>query len=165
MDKGLCLQIAEQMDVLLQRELGQGIDAYRMLAEPLYVRDVLLVCDAMPGSELASLARQFRAAAAPPPAAENPAVPRRRPAAPAATAAAAADSLPADSLPAESLPMESLPAGETQPPGGRRAGDSRFSPSRFFNSLFGGASDFDGAPAPARPRTRRWLSPTRWLDK
>ena len=161
MDKGLCLQIAEQMDGLLQRELGRGIDAYRMLAEPLYVRDVLLVCDAMPGSELASLARQFRAAAAPPPA-ENPATPRRRTAAP---SAAAADSLPADSLPAESLPMESLPAGETLPPGGRRAGDSRFSPSRFFNSLFGGASDFDGAPAPARPRTRRWLSPTRWLDK
>ncbi len=156
MDKGLCLKIAEQMDELLQRELAQGIEPYRMLAEPLYARDVLLVCDAMPGSELAALARQFRAAAAPPPPAEIAPAPRRR-----------AEPAPAalDSLPAESLPAESLPAGETLPPGGKGARDSRFSPSRFFNSLFGGASDFDGAPAPARPRTRHWLSPTRWLDK
>jgi hypothetical protein len=159
MDKGLGLKIAEQMDELLQRELAQGIDPYRMLAEPLYARDVLLVCDAMPGSELAALARQFRAATAPP--VEIAPSPRRRkeptPTAP--------DSPAAESLPAESLPAESLPAGETLPPGGKGARDSRFSPSRFFNSLFGGASDFDGAPAPARPRTRHWLSPSRWLDK
>ena len=35
----------------------------RMVAEPLYARDVLLVCDAMPGTELATLAQQFRVAA------------------------------------------------------------------------------------------------------
>ncbi|MBX3634289.1 MAG: hypothetical protein KF683_02680 [Rubrivivax sp.] len=153
MDKGLCLKIAEQMDVLLQRELAQGIEPYRMLSDAPYTRDVLLVCDAMPGSELASLARQFRAAAAPPPA-EIATAPRRR-AEPVATAP--------DSLPAESLPADSLPAGETLPPRAKGARDSRFSPSRFFNSLFGSASDFDGAPA--RPRTRHWLSPSRWLDK
>ncbi len=149
MDTALCLKIAEQMDPLLQRELAQGIEPYRMLAEPLYVRDVLLVCDALPGSELADLARQFRAAAAPP-APVAPARPAKAAPVRAVAAAAAADSLPADSLPAGD---DSLPPGRP----------SRFSPSRFFNSLFGGASDFDGAPAPARPR--RWTSPGRWLGK
>ena len=60
--------IAERIDALLQRELGEGIDVERMLVEPLYARDVLLVCDAFPGSDLASLAGHFRTASAPPPA-------------------------------------------------------------------------------------------------
>jgi hypothetical protein len=53
--------IAQRIHLLLRRELGQGIDVVRMQADPLYARDVLLVCDAMPGSELATLAQQFRA--------------------------------------------------------------------------------------------------------
>ena len=52
------------MDALLQRELGLGIDAQRMLAQPRYTRDVLLVCDALRGSDLAVLAQQFRDASA-----------------------------------------------------------------------------------------------------
>jgi hypothetical protein len=55
-------KLAQRIDLLLQRELGQGIDSQRMLAQPLYARDVLLVCDAMKGSELAQLAAQFRQA-------------------------------------------------------------------------------------------------------
>jgi hypothetical protein len=35
-----------------------------MLAEPLYARDVLLVCEALPGTELAELAPKFRQALA-----------------------------------------------------------------------------------------------------
>ena len=58
-----CLKIAERMDALLLHELGQGVDGLRMVAEPLYARDALLVCDAMPGTELAQLAQQFRVAA------------------------------------------------------------------------------------------------------
>jgi hypothetical protein len=61
-----CLKIAERMDALLLPELGQGVDSLRMVAEPLYARDVLLVCDAMPGTELAQLARQYRVAATEP---------------------------------------------------------------------------------------------------
>ena len=57
-------KIAKRMDALLQRELGQGVDVPRMLAQPLYARDVLLVCDAMPESDLAMLAQQFREALA-----------------------------------------------------------------------------------------------------
>lgn len=57
-----CLKIAERMNALLLNELGQGVDGLRMVAEPLYARDVLLVCDAMPGTELADLARHFRVA-------------------------------------------------------------------------------------------------------
>ena len=52
------------MHRLLRRELGQGIDEARLLAEPLYARDVLLVCDALPGPGLALLASQFRQAEA-----------------------------------------------------------------------------------------------------
>ena len=59
-----CLKIASRISALLQRELGQGVDAMRMVAEPMYARDVLLVCEAMEGSELAELAPQFRAALA-----------------------------------------------------------------------------------------------------
>ena len=55
-----CLKIAQRMNVLLQRELAQGIDVQRMLAQPLYARDVLLVCEAMRDSDLAVLAQQYR---------------------------------------------------------------------------------------------------------
>ena len=54
--------LAHRMHLLLRRELGQGFDEARLLAEPLYARDVLLVCDALPGPGLAALARQFRQA-------------------------------------------------------------------------------------------------------
>lgn len=59
-----CLKIADRIDALLEGELGQGIDFERMLRDPLYARDVLLVCDAFPGHELATLAGEFRAAMA-----------------------------------------------------------------------------------------------------
>ena len=50
------------MHVLLLREFGQGVELQRLLEEPLYARDVLLVCDALRGSDLSVLAQQFRAA-------------------------------------------------------------------------------------------------------
>ena len=56
----LQLKIAQRINLLLQHELAQGIDVPRMLAQPLYARDVLLVCDAVRGSDLALLAQQFR---------------------------------------------------------------------------------------------------------
>ncbi len=46
------------------RELGQGIDVKQMLNSALYARDVLLVCQAYPDSELPALGRQFSRAAA-----------------------------------------------------------------------------------------------------
>ena len=57
-----CLKIAGRINALLVQEMGQGIDPARMLAESLYARDVLLVCEALPGSELAELAPRFRQA-------------------------------------------------------------------------------------------------------
>jgi len=60
MDLDTRRQLANRIHLLLRRELGQGIDVVRTLADPLYARDVLLVCDAMPGTEQASLAQQFR---------------------------------------------------------------------------------------------------------
>ncbi len=59
-----CLRIAERMHVLLLDAVGHGIDARRMVDDSLYARDVVLVCDAMPGTELASLALHYRTALA-----------------------------------------------------------------------------------------------------
>ncbi|MDP3084415.1 MAG: hypothetical protein Q8N44_12115 [Rubrivivax sp.] len=53
------LQIASRIHQRLRRELGQGIDAERLLADRLYARDVLLVCQAL-GGELATLAQQLQ---------------------------------------------------------------------------------------------------------
>ena len=60
------LKLASRIDKLLQRELDEGIAPQRMVADGLYARDVLLVCDALVGSELQSLASLFRKAAAAP---------------------------------------------------------------------------------------------------
>jgi len=58
-----CQKIAGQIHALLVAEIGQGIDTHRMLAEPLYARDVLLVCEALPGTDAAQLAAKYRLAA------------------------------------------------------------------------------------------------------
>ncbi len=65
------MQVATRIHFELLRELGQGLDIERMLQDARYARDVLLVCDAYPGSELADLAVRFRLApSAPYPVAE-----------------------------------------------------------------------------------------------
>lgn len=63
-----CLKIASRIGTLLEQEIGVGVDAMRMLTERLYMRDVLLVCDAHRGHELAELASWFRRSAAEAPA-------------------------------------------------------------------------------------------------
>lgn len=59
-----CLKIADRIHVLLVREIGQGVDRQRMVNEPLYARDVLLVCEALHGTDAPALAQHFRRAAA-----------------------------------------------------------------------------------------------------
>ena len=56
------LQLARRIHQVLVREIGHEIEVERLLAEPRYARDVLLVCDAVPGGELAPLADLFREA-------------------------------------------------------------------------------------------------------
>ena len=69
-----CQGIAQRLNRLLLRRFGLGLDPQRLLADALYRRDVLLVCDAHPGTDLASLAQHFRLAqAAPDPALGPPA--------------------------------------------------------------------------------------------
>ncbi len=58
-----CLKIASRIGTLLEQEIGVGVDTMRMLTEQLYMRDVLLVCDAHRGHELAELAGWFRRSA------------------------------------------------------------------------------------------------------
>jgi len=65
MNKRLRLTIAERIDSALQRELGEGIELSRMLSDPLYQRDVLLVCEAQGDPELTAMAQQFREASEP----------------------------------------------------------------------------------------------------
>jgi hypothetical protein len=60
MNTSRLFHIANRIHLLLLKELGQGIDVRRMMNERLYARDVLLVCDARPGTDLASLAQHFR---------------------------------------------------------------------------------------------------------
>jgi hypothetical protein len=67
MNNRRCLTIAERIKALLLFELDHEIDPQRMVAEPLYARDVLLVCDTFRDGDLASLSRHFRTAAAEPP--------------------------------------------------------------------------------------------------
>ncbi len=62
MNNDRCLQVALRISARLQEELDEGIDAQRMLTEALYQRDVLLVCDALTGTEAQSLAGSFRRA-------------------------------------------------------------------------------------------------------
>ena len=57
-----CLSLADRIHAMLLREIGQGLDRQRLLREPLYARDVLLVCDALPQSGLPALAQKFRQA-------------------------------------------------------------------------------------------------------
>jgi hypothetical protein len=64
MDHHQRLQLANRIHLALMRELGQGIDLKQMLHSALYARDVLLVCQAYPGSELQLLGRQFAQATA-----------------------------------------------------------------------------------------------------
>jgi hypothetical protein len=56
------LQLATRIHYALLRELGHGIEIGRFLKQPLYARDVLLVCDACSGNDLPRLARAFRGA-------------------------------------------------------------------------------------------------------
>jgi hypothetical protein len=58
-----CLKLASRIHAALLAELGQGVDAQRMVADPLYARDVLLVCDTFRDGDPALLAGRFRAAA------------------------------------------------------------------------------------------------------
>ncbi len=67
-----CLKIAARIGTLLEQEIGIGVDARRMLTERLYLRDVLLVCEAHRGNELAQLASWFRRSAAETPADHAP---------------------------------------------------------------------------------------------
>ncbi len=61
-----CTKLSERMHELLLRELGQGIDRSRLLLDVLYARDVLLVCEALVGTEGPLFARAFRRAMAAP---------------------------------------------------------------------------------------------------
>ena len=57
------LLIAQRLYPALLREIGHAIEIERLLSEPRYARDVLLVCEACPDGDLPTLAAQFRACA------------------------------------------------------------------------------------------------------
>lgn len=137
MDVKLCLEVAGRIDVLLRRVLGQGIEPRRMMIDALYARDVLLVCDALHGSDAPQLSQQFRAA--------------RR------TALAVSDAAPLAPRPAAQAPRASASRwlssmfGNSGPP-------TTLSPPSVpsLPSLVSQPGDLPG-PLVAGPRARRWL--------
>jgi hypothetical protein len=54
--------IISRIDLQLRRHLGQPVDTHRAVSDTRYAKDLLLVCDAMEGTDLPHLASQFRAA-------------------------------------------------------------------------------------------------------
>ena len=94
------LQLAQCLFQSLLRELDHSIEVERLLGDPRYARDVLLVCDASAGSELPALAALFRASAPP--------VGRR------ASATSAAGSTPEAVRPAAPQPAVPGPAARPQ---------------------------------------------------
>jgi hypothetical protein len=54
--------IATRIDLQLRRHLGHPLDVARALRDASYIKDALLVCDAMVGTDLPQLAKQFRVA-------------------------------------------------------------------------------------------------------
>ena len=148
-----CLKIAERMNALLLHELGQGVAELRMVAEPLYARDVLLVCDAMPGTELATLAQQFRVAATETPQGEATS-PRTAASGPRARQAG--------------LEPDSRDAARAGPDtgAGNSSGFGTGMWSRLASGFGFGPSTLDSQPAASgsadgRLPPRRWLSPLR----
>jgi hypothetical protein len=132
MNISLSIKLAERISVLLLAELRHGIEPRRMVAEPLYARDVLLVCDACLGTELPALAQQFRAATAEP------------------------SEVPADRAPqAAPRPLAARPtAARTVAPGTGRG----FGASRFISSLFGSPSTLELPAVAPPPKARHWFS-------
>jgi hypothetical protein len=62
MNRSRALRIGNRINLVLLRQLDQGCNVRRLIDDPLYARDVLFVCDAMPGTDLVALARDFRGA-------------------------------------------------------------------------------------------------------
>jgi hypothetical protein len=52
--------IVSRIDLQLRRHLGQPVDTHRAVSDTRYAKDLLLVCDAMEGTDLPHLASQFR---------------------------------------------------------------------------------------------------------
>ena len=53
--------IVSRINLQLRRHLGQPVDTHRAVSDTRYAKDMLLVCDAMEGTDLPHLATQFRA--------------------------------------------------------------------------------------------------------
>jgi hypothetical protein len=78
MHKRHCLQLADRIHAVVQRELGAGVDRHRMLMDERYQRDVLLVCDGLQATPAPLLAHHFRRAVElPDEPAANPALAQR----------------------------------------------------------------------------------------
>jgi hypothetical protein len=52
--------IVSRIDLQMRRHLGQPVDTHRAISDTRYAKDMLLVCDAMEGTDLPHLASQFR---------------------------------------------------------------------------------------------------------
>ena len=79
MNSSHCRVLAARIHALLESALGAGVESERLVRDERYARDVLLVCDAMAGTEGPDLAREYRLATEAAPPAEPPQQPARMP--------------------------------------------------------------------------------------
>ena len=156
------LHVAQQLHAQLLREIEHDIEIERLLSDARYARDVLLVCDACPGTGLAELANSFRALT-PKPVVAKPVV-ESVPAVPHA-AALAPDSWPASEPDGAALVAAALDTkralfqrelGMTPAPGAPAHGDG---PGTDWTEL---AERIVSAAPPLAPR-KSWLA--RWRSK
>ncbi|MFN7724017.1 MAG: hypothetical protein ACK5QH_03010 [Rubrivivax sp.] len=147
-------RITCRLQQLLLREFGTTIDVRRTMNDERYARDVLLVCDARPGTDLFSLALHFR---------------RERTARDEHLAQHGLDIPLEDSVWPDSRGGSSGRSGFGHSVLGAGSGlASRFNST--FGSLFGTDADYQVPPAllaaPATQATRAaWYSPARWLGR
>ena len=139
------LQIAHRIHQVLVREIDHAIEVERLLTDAHYARDVLLVCDALAGSEAPPLATQLRLLPMPMPA-----------------AAAARDPVGAPGHAQQPTEGSHDPSGFdlTQPPPVAPVADAR--PRAASPSASPSASRPAGRPAGRPDHHRNWL--TRWRD-
>jgi hypothetical protein len=141
MNTARCLKIAQRLHLLLVAELGVGLDAERMVDDPLYARDVLLVADAYTGDDLATLSAHFREAAA-----EKPSLAQALGASPAVVPAG--------------LALGARQSTLNQGPKKRPGTGAGLSASRLFSSIFGTSGSGASSGTGSNPSTGDAALPT-----
>ena len=155
------LQLAQRIHQALVHEIDHAIEVERLLTDARYARDVLLVCDALAGSEAPSLAAQFRLMPIPMPAVAAAGAGARGPGSAPGHAQQATDWARDTSgfgvtQPPPVAPSAGARPRAAEPPGGRPNSAPTSAPASAPTSAPA------GRPTSAPDQRRPWLA--RWRD-